>query len=67
MERNMERTPSEDRIQENLRQAEIERGKAQERTGKDADLEKMTTTVVPGSDAPSRAGITPPGSGADST
>ena len=32
----------------------------------DREVERITQTVQPGSDAPSRAGITGPGSGADS-
>lgn len=31
----------------------------------DEEVERMTQTVQPGSDAPSRSGITGPGSGAD--
>ena len=33
----------------------------------DREVERVTQTVQPGSDAPSRSGITGPGSGADST
>jgi hypothetical protein len=43
-----------------------EREKAQERTGIDREVEDELQTVRPGSDAPSRAGITGAGSGADS-
>lgn len=42
-----------------------EREKASERTGIDREVEQETQMVRPGSDAPSRAGITPDGSGAD--
>lgn len=41
------------------------RHKADERTGADKDVENEMQTVRPGSDAPSRAGIVPEGSGAD--
>lgn len=43
-----------------------ERAKASERTGIDREVESELQTVRPGSDAPSRAGITPDGTGADS-
>jgi hypothetical protein len=46
-------------------EAEAERNKAKERTGVDRDIEKELQTVRPGSDAPSRAGISPTGTGAD--
>jgi hypothetical protein len=42
-----------------------EKQKAEQRTGVDREVEQETQTVRPGSDAPSRAGITPDGSGAD--
>lgn len=42
-----------------------ERHKTDERTGVDREVENEMQTVRPGSDAPSRAGITPDGSGAD--
>jgi hypothetical protein len=43
-----------------------EREKAAERTGSDAEVERELQTVRPKSDAPSRTGVTPIGSGADS-
>jgi len=42
-----------------------ERAKANERGGADREVEQELQTVQPGSDAPSRAGVTPEGSGAD--
>ena len=42
-----------------------EYAKAEDRTGIDREVEQEVQTVRPGSDAPSRAGITPDGSGAD--
>lgn len=47
------------------REAAAERAKAEERSGPDREVEAELQTVRPGSDAPSRAGITPGGSGAD--
>lgn len=46
-------------------EAQAERDKAKERTGIDREVEDELQTVRPGADAPSRAGITPDGSGAD--
>jgi hypothetical protein len=46
-------------------EAQAERDKAKERTGIDREVENETQTVRPGSDAPSRAGISPTGTGAD--
>ena len=46
-------------------EARAERAKADERTGIDREVEDEMQTVRPGSDAPSRAGVTPDGSGAD--
>jgi predicted phage gp36 major capsid-like protein len=46
-------------------EARAERAKAEERSGIDREVEDELQTVRPGSDAPSRAGITPDGSGAD--
>lgn len=46
-------------------EARLERAKAEERVGADREVEAELQTVRPGSDAPSRAGITPDGSGAD--
>lgn len=62
----MDDTESEKRMAEDLRQAEIERGKAKPRQGIDRAVERITGTVQPGADPPSRAGIGGPGSGADS-
>lgn len=42
-----------------------ERHKADERTGVDREVESEMQTVRPGSDAPSRTGVTPDGSSAD--
>lgn len=47
-------------------EARAERAKTEERTGADKEVEQELQTVRPGSDAPSRAGITPDGTGADS-
>lgn len=46
-------------------EAQTERDKAKQRTGNDRDVENEVQTVRPGSDAPSRAGISPTGTGAD--
>lgn len=46
-------------------EAQTERDKAKQRTGNDRDVENELQTVRPGSDAPSRAGISPTGTGAD--
>jgi hypothetical protein len=62
----MDRKPSDDRAEQTRRETEIERKKASERQGVDREVESITQSVVPGSDAPSRAGITGSGSGADS-
>jgi hypothetical protein len=43
-----------------------ERAKVEERSGIDREVERELQTVRPGSDAPSRAGVTPQGTGADS-
>jgi hypothetical protein len=48
------------------REAAAERAKAKERSGIDREVERETQTVRPHSDAPSRAGVTPGGSGGDS-
>ena len=50
------------RMQEETRK---ERDKAKERRGVDREVERETQTVRPGADAPSRAGIAPTGTGAD--
>ncbi len=47
------------------REAQQERDKAKERKGVDREVEDELQTVRPGADAPSRAGVTPGGSGAD--
>ncbi len=47
------------------RETAAERQKAEERVGIDREVEREVQTVRPGADAPSRAGITPSGSGAD--
>ena len=60
-----ERENRERHIEEMEEQARKERAKAEERTGIDREVEQELQTVRPGSDAPSRAGITGPGSGAD--
>jgi hypothetical protein len=52
-----------DRMQ---REAQAERDKTKQQTGSDRDVEREMQTVRPHSDAPSRAGITPGGSGGDS-
>lgn len=61
----MDRTDDEKRIEEDQRQAELERSKLRERRGIDREVERETQTVRPNADPPSRAGITGPGSGAD--
>jgi hypothetical protein len=50
---------------EQMERKAAERAKAEDRTGIDREVEQEVQTVRPGSDAPSRAGITPDGSGAD--
>lgn len=47
-------------------ETEREREKVKERIGIDREVENELQTVRPGADAPSRAGITPAGTGADS-
>ena len=47
------------------KETQAERDKVQDRTGIDREVEQELQTVRPGSDAPSRANITPDGSGAD--
>lgn len=65
VETNPEREAREAHIKKMQAETEAERNKAQERTGVDREVEQELQTVRPGSDAPSRAGITPDGSGAD--
>jgi hypothetical protein len=47
------------------REARAERDKTNRRTGIDRQVENELQTVRPGSEAPSRAGISPTGTGAD--
>jgi hypothetical protein len=63
----MERTDSnrEAHIRRMEQEAKAERDKAKQRTGIDREVENELQTVRPGSDAPSRAGISPTGTGAD--
>jgi hypothetical protein len=42
-----------------------ERAKTEQRSGVDKEVQDELQTVRPGSDAPSRAGVIPEGSGAD--
>lgn len=60
-----ERSEREAHIKELEAETRVERDKASERSGIDREVEQELQTVRPGSDAPSRAGITPDGSGAD--
>jgi hypothetical protein len=53
------------RIRRLRQEARTERDKAKERTGIDREVENELQTVRPGSDARSRAGISPTGTGAD--
>jgi hypothetical protein len=57
------------KMQENTarleKEAQVERDKAQDREGIDREVEQELQTARPGTDAPSRANITPDGSGAD--
>ncbi len=46
-------------------ETQAEHDKAKERAGIDREVESEMQTVRPGSDAPSRAGISPTGTGAD--
>ena len=64
-ETNPEREAREAHIRKMEEDTRIERDKAKERSGVDREVEQEIQTVRPGSDAPSRAGITPDGSGAD--
>jgi hypothetical protein len=52
-------------IRQMEKQAQIERAKAEDRTGIDREVERELQRVRPGSDAPSRAGVSPTGTGAD--
>ena len=64
-ETNPEREARKAQIEKIEADTRAERHKAEERIGIDRELEQETQMVRPGSDAPSRAGITPDGSGAD--
>jgi hypothetical protein len=64
-ETNPEREAREAHIKKIEADTRAEREKAVERTGIDREVEQELQTVRPGADAPSRAGITPDGSGAD--
>jgi hypothetical protein len=64
-EANPEREAREAHIKKIEADTRAEREKAVERTGIDREVEQELQTVRPGADAPSRAGITPDGSGAD--
>jgi hypothetical protein len=61
----MDREPDETRAVKDLESAEAERHKLKQRHGTDREVERETQTVRPPSDAPSRAGISGAGSGAD--
>jgi hypothetical protein len=62
---NSERAAREAHIRKLEKDARIERDKAKQRTGIDREVENEIQTVRPGSDSPSRAGVTPDGTGAD--
>jgi hypothetical protein len=62
---NDEREAREAHIRKIEADTRAERDKTRERSGVDREVEQELQTVRPGSDAPSRAGITPDGSGAD--
>ena len=64
-ETNPEREAREEHIRKMEEDTKAERNKASQRTGADKDVESELQTVRPGADAPSRAGITPDGSGSD--
>ena len=64
-ETNPEREAREAHIKKIEADTRTEREKAKERTGIDREVEQELQTVRPGSAAPSRARITPSGSGAD--
>jgi hypothetical protein len=64
-ESNPEREAREAHIKKIEADTRAEREKAAERSGIDREVEQELQTVRPGADAPSRAGITPDGSGAD--
>jgi hypothetical protein len=60
-----ERDEREAHIEKMEADTKAEREKVEERSGIDREVEQELQTVRPGSDAPSRAGIVPDGSGAD--
>jgi len=62
---NSERAAREAHIEKIEADTRKERAKAEERSGIDREVEQELQTVRPGSDAPSRAGVVPDGSGAD--
>ncbi len=64
-ETNPERQAREAHIKKIEADTQAERDKTQQRSGVDREVEQELQTVRPGSDAPSRAGVTPDGSGAD--
>jgi hypothetical protein len=65
MKENVETNAREAHIKKIEADTRAEREKAKDRSGIDHEVEQELQTVRPGSDAPSRAGITPDGSGAD--
>jgi hypothetical protein len=64
-DREQERKAREPHIEKIEADTRTERGKAEERSGIDKEVEKELQTVRPGAGAPSRAGVVPEGSGAD--
>jgi hypothetical protein len=65
-ETNPEREAREAHIRKLQEDARIERGRAEERTVIDREVERDVQTVRSGINALSRSGVTPDGSGADS-
>lgn len=65
-DRAAEREQRQKHIEQLEKETQAELHKADEREGIDREVEQEVQTVRPGSDAPSRAGITPSGTGADS-
>ena len=65
MNETTEREEREAHIRKMEADTQRERDKTSERSGIDREVEQELQTVRPKSDAPSRAGITPDGSGAD--
>ena len=55
----------EEHIERLEQETRAEQAKTEERAGIDRQVEQELQTIRPHSDAPSRAGITPSGSGAD--